>query len=154
MKTNKIRKVLIAMDYDVTSQKVAEAGYALAQAMNAETILLHVVSELPFYYSAYNYAHEFSVDIDMLADLKKSTQKFLDKAKKHLGDDDSIKTVLENGEVAETILRTATEMKADIIVMGSHSRKWLEDILIGSEAQDVLKKSHIPLLIIPTKKVY
>jgi len=153
MTTTKIKKVLIAMDYDVTSQKVAEAGYELAHAMKAETILLHVVSELPFYYSAYNYAHEFSVDIDMLADLKKSTQKFLDKAKKHLGDD-AVKTVLADGEVAETILKTAAALNADIIVMGSHSRKWLEDILMGSEAEDVLKKSRIPLLIIPTKKVY
>jgi nucleotide-binding universal stress UspA family protein len=149
MKTTKIQKVLIAMDYDETSQKVAEVGFSLAKAMNAETILLHVISEQPVYYSTYTYMRELRVDI--LGDLKKSTQEFLDKSKKYLGDD-SIKTILKEGEIAETILNTATELKADVIVMGSHSRKWLENIILGSEAEDVLKKTTIPLFIVPTKK--
>jgi nucleotide-binding universal stress UspA family protein len=149
MKTTKIQKVLIAMDYDETSQKVAEVGFSLAKAMNAETILLHVISEQPVYYSTYTYMRELRVDI--LGDLKKSTQEFLDKSKKYLGDD-SIKTILKEGEIAETILNTAKELKADVIVMGSHSRKWLENIILGSEAEDVLKKTTIPLFIVPTKK--
>jgi|ERR1035437_6830307 nucleotide-binding universal stress UspA family protein len=150
MKTINFKKVLIALDYDATSTKVAEVGFSMAQAMHAETILLHVISELPVYYSAYNYNHEFKVD--MLGDLKISTQKFLDKAKKHLGDDKSIKTVLIDGEIAATILKTAKEINADVIVMGTHSRKWLEDIIMGSEAEDVLKKTTIPLFIVPTGK--
>ena len=149
LKTNKIKKVLIAIDYDETSQKVAEQGFSMAQAMNAETILLHVISEQPVYYSTYTYMRELRVDI--LGDLKISTQKFLDKTKKYLGDD-SIKTILKEGEIAETILNTAKELKVDVIVMGSHSRKWLENIILGSEAEDVLKKTTIPLFIIPTRK--
>ena len=149
MKTKKIKRVLIALDYDASSKKVAEEGFALAQALNAETILLHVVSELPVYYSAYNYAHEFRVD--MLDDLKVSTQKFLDKVKKHLNDE-SIQTMLVDGEIADSILKSAKEMNVDLIVMGSHSRKWLENIILGSEAETVLKKTTIPLYIIPTKK--
>ena len=150
MKTTNFKKVLIALDYDASSTKVAETGFSMAQAMHAETILLHVINELPVYYSAYNYNHEFKVD--MLDDLRITTQKFLDKAKKHLGDDGSIKTVLMDGEIAETILKTGKEMNADVIVMGSHSRKWLEEIIMGSEAEDVLKKTTIPLFIVPTKK--
>jgi nucleotide-binding universal stress UspA family protein len=149
MKTTKIQKVLIAMDYDETSQKVAEVGFSMAKALHAETILLHVISEQPVYYSTYTYMRELRVDI--LGDLKKSTQAYLDKSKKYLGDD-SIKTVLKEGEIAETILNTAKELHVDIIVMGSHSRKWLENIIIGSEAEAVLKKTTIPLFIIPTKK--
>jgi len=149
MKTNKIKKVLIAMDYDVTSKKVAQEGYTLAMSMNAEAILLHVISELPVYYSESNYAHEFKVD--MLEDLKETTQKFLDKAKKQLGDD-AVQTVLKEGEVADTILKTAKEMDVDIIVMGSHSRKWLESIILGSQAEDVLENSLIPVLVVPIKK--
>ena len=149
MKTTKIQKVLIAMDYDETSQKVAEVGFSMAKAMNAETILLHVISEQSVYYSTYTYMRELRVDI--LGDLKKSTQEFLDKTKKHLGDN-LIKTILKEGEIAETILNTAKELKVDVIVMGSHSRKWLENIILGSEAEDVLKKTTIPLFIIPTRK--
>jgi len=149
MKTTKMKKVLIAMDYDETSQKVAEVGFSMAQAMHAETILLHVISEQPVYYSSYMYMRELQVDV--LGDLKKSTQKFLDKTKKYLGVE-SIQTILKEGEIAETILNTAKEMNADIIVMGSHSRKWLENIIMGSAAEDVLKTTTLPLFIVPTKK--
>lgn len=149
MKTTKIQKVLIAMDYDETSQKVAEVGFSMAKAMNAEIILLHVISEQPIYYSTYTYMRELRVDI--LGDLKKSTQIFLDKTKKYLGDE-SIKTILKEGAIAETILETAKELKVDVIVMGSHSRKWLENIIMGSEAENVLKKTILPLFIVPTKK--
>jgi len=45
-----MEKVLIAIDYDETAQKVAEEGYALAKAMNAQAILLHVLHERPNYY--------------------------------------------------------------------------------------------------------
>jgi len=148
MKKDKINKVLIALDYDVTSKKVAEEGYLLAHSMDAETILLHVISELPVYYSESNYTHEYKVDL--LGDLKITTQAFLDKAKKHLGDE-AIQTVLKEGETADTILKTAKEMDVDIIVVGSHSRKWLENI-IGSQADDVLTNSPIPVLIVPIKK--
>jgi len=149
MKTKEIQKVLIAMDYDETSKKVAEVGFSMAKALHAETILLHVISEQPVYYSTYTYMRELRVDI--LEDLKKSTQAYLDKTKKYLGDD-TIQTVLKEGDIAETILNTANELHADIIVMGSHSRKWLENIIIGSEAEAVLKRTTIPLFIIPTKK--
>jgi nucleotide-binding universal stress UspA family protein len=149
MKTDKIKKVLIALDYDATSKKVADEGYSLAQSMNAETILLHVISELPVYYSESNYNHEFKVD--MLDDLNKTTQAFLDKLKKHLGDD-AVQTVIKEGEVADTILKTIKELDADIIVLGSHTRKWLESIIQGSHSDDIITNSPIPVLIVPIKK--
>ena len=64
MKTTKIKKVLIAMDYDETSQKVAEQGFSMAQAMNAEVLLLHVISEQPAYYTDYSHISEFKVDLE------------------------------------------------------------------------------------------
>jgi nucleotide-binding universal stress UspA family protein len=149
MKTTKIKTVLIAMDYDETSKKVAEEGFEMAKAMGAKVILLHVISEQPVYYSSYAYMRELRVDFT--GDLEVSTQRYLDKTKKHLGDD-SIQTVYEFGEIAATILGTAKDLNADIIVIGSHSRKWLENIILGSQAADVLKKTTIPLYIIPTKK--
>jgi len=152
MKTKKIKKVLIAMDYDETSQRVAEQGFSMAQAMNAEVILLHVVFEQPIYYSGYTFMPELpELRVDITGSLEESTQKFLAKTKKHLGDD-TIQTVVVFGEIAASILSTAKELHADIIVIGTHSRKWLENILMGSQAADVLKKTTLPLYIIPTKK--
>ena len=50
-----MKKILIALDYDPTAQKVAETGHKLAKAMNARTILLHVISDAT-YYSSLNYS--------------------------------------------------------------------------------------------------
>lgn len=159
MKTIKLSKVLIALDYDPTAQKVAAAGYSMAKAMNAEVILLHIIAD-PVYYSSTAYSpimglvgemETFPMQLENMEGIKMVSQHFLDKFKHHLGDE-SIKTVVEEGDFAATILKTAKSTHADVIVMGSHSRKWLDNILMGSVTQEVLKQTTIPLFIIPTKK--
>nr|NQU90415.1 universal stress protein [Bacteroidota bacterium] len=159
MKTNKTGRVLIALDYDPTAQKVAEAGFLLAESMNAEVILLHVISD-PVYYSSREYSPIMgftgymemgplqSVNVDKL---KIASQQYLDNSKKHLGDE-TIQTIVKEGDCAESILNAAKEMNADIIVMGSHSRKWLENIIMGSVTEKVIHNTSVPLFIIPTKK--
>ncbi len=159
MKTNKMKKVLIALDYNPTAQKVAEVGFSLAKAMKAEVILLHVISD-PVYYSSAEYSPIMGfngfmemgqLQLDNIDSLKKASQQFLEKSKQHLGDK-TIQTLVEEGDFAESILKTAKDLHADIIVMGTHSRKWLENIVMGSVTEKVLKNTSIPLFIIPTKK--
>ena len=55
MKPKKTIKVLIALDYDPTAQKVAEKGFSLAKAMGSEVILMHVMSD-PVDYSSMEYS--------------------------------------------------------------------------------------------------
>ena len=76
----------------------------------------------------------------------------MEKAKKHLGDT-SIQIMQKEGDAAQMILESAHEIKADCIVMGSHSQKWLENILLGSVTKEVLQKTSIPMFIVPTKKI-
>lgn len=155
-----MKKILIALDYNPTAKKVAETGYALAKAMNAQTILLHVISDAT-YYSSLDYSPimgfgGFSsagiVQTDAIEEIKKVAQTYLDKSKQHLGDD-KIQTVVKNGDYGETILNTAKDLNVDIVVMGTHSRRGLEKILVGSVAEKVLHHSLIPLFIIPTKDI-
>jgi nucleotide-binding universal stress UspA family protein len=89
--------------------------------------------------------------LDSVDGLKHASLQFLDKSRQHLGDK-SIQTIVKEGEFAESILETAKELKADVIVIGSHSRKWLENIVMGSVTEKVLHHTTIPLLIVPTKK--
>jgi len=159
MKTKKMKKVLIALDYDPTSQKVAETGFSIAKAIKAEAILLHVILD-PVYYSSVDYSPIMGftgytnlnlLQLETVEGLKEASQKFLDEAKRHLGDK-TIKTLVKEGDCAETIIKTAKELNIDIIVMGSHSRRWLENILMGSVVEKVLHHNSLPLLLIPTKK--
>ena len=153
------KKILIALDYDPTAQDVAEKGYALAKSMEAEITLLHVIAD-PEYYSLsqYNPIMGFTGYVDIgplqlyvIEDLKKASQQFLNQTKKHQNDT-GIHTLIREGGFADCILETAKELKVDAIVMGSHSRRWLENIIMGNVTEKVLHHTSIPLLIIPTKK--
>jgi nucleotide-binding universal stress UspA family protein len=55
---------------------------------------------------------------------------------------------IDVGHAAETIVRFARERSFDIIVMGTHGRGGLLEILLGSVAHDVLKQSTIPVLLV------
>ena len=155
-----MKKILIALDYDPAAEKIADKGYELAKSMNAEIILLHVVSE-PLYYTSVNYSpimgYEGFNNLDMVQltnvdELKKAAQNFLNMSKQHLGDE-SIQTIVVEGEFEESIVGAAKEMNADIIVMGSHGRRGLDKLLLGSVTEQVLHKTDIPLFIIPTKNI-
>jgi nucleotide-binding universal stress UspA family protein len=156
MKTIKMKKVLIALDFDPTAQKVAETGYSLANSLGAEITLLHVIVD-PIYYSSIEsfpiigYTGSIVTPMQMLntEETKKESGLFLDSIKKHLGDV-TIHTLIKEGDFATMILKTSEEVHADIIVMGSHSRRWLEDILMGSVTKEVLHHATVPLFIIPT----
>ena len=158
MKTNKMKRVLIALDYDPTAQKVAEVGFSMAKSMKAEVILLHVITD-PVLYATSGYSPIMGfngymdvglVELESVDGLINASLQYLDKSKQHLGDK-TIKTIVKEGDFADSILETAKEVHADIIVIGSHSRKWLENIVMGSVTEKVLHSTTIPLFIIPTK---
>lgn len=159
MKTIKMEKVLIALDYNPSAQKVAETGFSLAKAMGAKVILLHVMTD-PVYYSSTEYSPIMGftgmgmspVQLESIDGLKKASQYFLDKSKHHLGDD-NIQTLVKEGDFADSILEAAKDVHADIIVVGSHSRKWLEKIVMGSVTEKVLNSTTIPIFIVPTKNM-
>ncbi|MBX3646817.1 MAG: universal stress protein [Rhodocyclaceae bacterium] len=52
------------------------------------------------------------------------------------------------GHIADTILLYASELNFDIIVMGTHGRSKLMQIILGSVANDVVKRSSIPVTLI------
>ena len=161
MKTKKMKKVLIALDYDPTSQKVAETGFSLAKTMGSEIILMHVMSD-PVDYAPMEYSPRLGfvglkdkgkLQSENIEGLENEAQQFLDKSKHHLGDN-SIQTLVKkrDGDCAESILKAAKDLHTDIIVIGSHSRRWLENIVMGSVTEKVLHHTSIPLFIVPTKK--
>jgi nucleotide-binding universal stress UspA family protein len=154
-----MKKILIALDNDLTADKVASTGAAIAKAMGAEVVLIHVIADIVYYStSAYNPIMGFTsyidigqLEVDPTDALKKASVYFLDRLKKHLNDT-SIQTEVKQGDVAESITAAAKDLHADMIVIGAHSQKWLASIIIGSVAEKVLQHTNIPILIVPTKK--
>jgi nucleotide-binding universal stress UspA family protein len=154
-----MKKILIALDYNPTAQNIAEKGYELARSMNAEVVLLHVVADYT-YYSSLDYSpilgfDQFSnlgaVQMDSVTELENAANGYLEQMKKQL-DDPSIQTLVKDGDAGNAIIEAADNLNASLIVLGSHSRKGLEKILMGSVAEKVLRQSKIPLYIIPVSE--
>lgn len=154
-----MKNVLIALDYDPTAQKIAEIGYELASALGAQVTLLHVVANEVYYSTrAYTPIMGFAgfspaepIEGEHTEYLKEAAFTYLQNSKNHLGDT-NIRTMVKEGDFADMIIETAELTDADILVLGSHSRRWLEKVVMGSVTENVMKRAKMPLLIVPTRK--
>lgn len=153
-----MKRVLIAIDYNPTAQKVAESGYSMAKAMGAEIYLVHVVTYSENYFAKgypaiMGFDGYIGVDTshsNLVESVKQSSHDFLDQVKNHLFDKD-IHVIVKEGNAAKSILEIAKELSVDMIVMGSHSQKWLAKVIMGSTTENVLNETDTSLLIVPTK---
>ena len=151
-----MKNVLIALDYGLSAQKIAEQGFELAKSMNTKVTLLHVVADESYYNAIdsaafvgfYGYDYFDTVDSDSLIN---SSLNFLENIKTHLKDS-TIETIAKQGDFATVILDTAENQNSSIIVMGTHSHNWLEKAIMGSVTESVLASTIIPLFIIPIKE--
>ncbi|WP_029033292.1 universal stress protein [Salinimicrobium terrae] len=152
-----MKKVLIAIDYNPVSQKVAEQGYELAKNLNAEVCLIHVLDDVGFYgaqfptFMGYDGYSGMGPDMNVAMEMRDIAEEFMDKAKQHLRDE-NVKTHLAEGDTAKTIISYAEEWGASLLVMGTHSHSVLEKLLLGTVAEKILEKTKIPVYLVPVKK--
>jgi len=60
--------------------------------------------------------------------------------------------LLVHGSTVEAILTEASDLDVDMIVVGSHGRGAMYQLLVGSVSEGVLHKSRVPVLVVPTHK--
>ena len=151
-----MKKIIIALDYDPSAEKVAETGYKIAKALNAEIVLLHVQAD-PAYYASGGYSPIMgftgfdipAMEMSGSTQLHAEAKRFLEEVKKHLGDE-AIQTSVVDGDVTEAIMSLVKSLDADMVVMGTHSRRGFEKLLMGNLAESVLNKITVPLVAVPT----
>lgn len=151
-----MKKVLIALDYGISAQEIAEKGYELAKGLNAKITLLHAVSDETYYSNIdsgpfmFFYGTDFfnMIDSDNLID---ASLGFLSRIKSDLKDSE-IEIEAIQGDSSRIILELANNHHFDVIVMGLNSTNWIERAVMGSVTESVLKESKIPLFIIPIKE--
>jgi len=151
-----MKKILIAIDYNPVSEKVVDAGYKLAKQLDAEITLIHVVADVAYYGIQYpNFmgyqGFDSSIDLNLATEMRNVAKNYLETVAKHLNDP-AIGTELGYGDAADAILKYASDWKADIIVLGTHSHNFLEKLLLGDVASRVLKHSKVPVFMVPIKK--
>lgn len=158
LKPSNMKKILIALDYDPSAEKIAETSYALAKSAGAKVLIVHVMAELANYIPLdYSPVMGFTgfPPVDMLQpvefeELRKGAQQFLESTREHLGDP-SIEVRVLDGDFADAILETAKEESVDLIAIGTHSRSAFEKILTGSVTKKLIHDSDIPLYLVPTR---
>jgi len=129
---------MIALDFHSSSKKVAEVGFALAKSLGAEVVLLHVKVQLVDYSLIYKTKTIGSLKLETVEELRLAAENFLKNSKHKLGEH-FVKTLVKEGDFAVSILDAAKEMAIDLIVMGSKSTRWLEEIILGRVTNKVLQ---------------
>jgi len=144
-----MKRILIALDFHPSATKIIEAGLLMAKKMEAKVTLLYVKIKLVNY--SLTYKKVGSIKLDSMADLEFAAHSFLEKSK-HKMNDNMIETIVKEGDFAEFVINTAKDMCVDMIIIGSHNAKWVEEMVMGRITNESLQQISIPLLIIPTRK--
>ncbi|MBB5638381.1 nucleotide-binding universal stress UspA family protein [Pedobacter cryoconitis] len=136
-------KILIAIDSHPSSEIVALSGLQLAKQFNSKVALVSIVD--PDGITDQDPATTRELDDMMEHNLNRSQINVIEKIFK----DFPIKSFVEQGTPYKVIIETAEKWGADIIIMGTHSRKGLPHLLLGSVAEDVIRHSKKTLIVIP-----
>lgn len=141
------KKILVPTDGSPLSDKAAKAAMEFAAVQGATVVGLSVAELYPFMLMP-----EAGVMVDManyeeIQD--KSAQQAMGKLKAMANEAGVTTEVVSTRGVHpyEEILKTATDKGCDLIWMGSHGRKGLDKLLLGSETQRVLSHATIPVMV-------
>jgi len=144
------KRILVATDGSKLSQQAVEHALYLADLTGAEVVALKVIPRYPQTY------FEGGVAL-AAAEVARIEKQWHDEgmaavnAVKSAGQLLEVKVkpmTVKSDLIAEAIIAAAKRSKCDLIVMASHGRKGIKRLLLGSETQQVLTHSHIPVLVL------
>lgn len=144
------KRILVATDGSKLSNAAVEHALRLADITGAELVALKVVPRYPQTY----FEGGVALANDEIKRIEKQWQEEamqVVNAVKAQGQKMEVKvktTTVKSDLIAEAIIAAAKRQKVDLIVMASHGRRGLKRLLLGSETQQVLTHSHIPVLVL------
>lgn len=138
--TASITRVLIAIDLSAAAGRTLATGIALARALGARVRVLHVVEPI-------RYAYVVPRAPDFTAFLAQA-RAALASLTTRLGIPES-ETVVRRGAASDAITDEVARWKADLIVVGSHGKGFVDRALIGSTTESLLDRLPSSVLIVP-----
>jgi nucleotide-binding universal stress UspA family protein len=144
------RKLLVAVDGSSASNKGLREALRLAKAERARLCILHVVDEFPAFAAMDGMAA--APGLDLVPALREGGKRILARAKA-VADKARVpaKSVLRErigGPAADRIVREARKQRADLIVLGTHGRRGVRRMVLGSDAEQVVRSSRVPVLLV------
>jgi nucleotide-binding universal stress UspA family protein len=142
-------KLLAAVDLSKASGYVIEAVHRVALATDAEVYVLHTIIPLPGIAGP---------EFNPVTEQQELSERYLDERDElnelvtQLVDADvNARALMAQGDPVKTILREAERLDAELIVVGSHGHGMMFDAMVGSVSAGVLRKSTIPVLVVPVR---
>jgi nucleotide-binding universal stress UspA family protein len=136
-----LRTILHPTDFSERSANALQLGCALARDYGARLIIVHVAAPPVAVYG------EAVLIPESTAYLKPLQRQLVQLP---VPDGVRVERRFEEGDVADQILRVATETPADLIVMGTHGRTGLGRLLMGNVAERVVRRATCPVLTVKT----
>ncbi|MEJ7587016.1 MAG: universal stress protein [Ferruginibacter sp.] len=147
MKNFEIKKILVPIDFSSNSMNALQTAVAMAKRHNADLKLLHVFDIDNTLYPEDNMGSNSNPEVAI-----KSLSRLAASVKS--GDGINCGIAYISGFISNAILQTAKSDNADIIVMGKNGNSGHRDSYAGTNSYYVVKKSHCPVLLIPSGKMY
>ncbi len=141
------KHILVPVDGSPTAQKAVEKAAGLARAFGSEVTALYVIDPYPFTGLGSDFAYG---QPEYLAAATAEASEATEAARATLAAAGvKVDTRVSEAHAAwRGILETAEALGADLIVMGSHGRRGLEKLVLGSVAQRVLAQAQVPVMVV------
>lgn len=140
-----IERVLCPVDFSEFSARAYDYAHSLARHYEATLYVLHVVRAItidPTFFSSEMIDKVYSQEA---ANAKAQIAKM---AENQAGEVVQSQIVVQMGLAADTILSFAKKQSTDLIVMGTHGRRGIDRLMMGSTTEAVLRKAHCPVLAV------
>lgn len=143
----RIKEVVVATDFSEPAATALDYGRNVARALDATLHVVHVANDL----ATAAPVSEIPMDLTKVqAQLEAEAGSSLDAL---LTDDDRRslklkKVLLTSSTPARAILTYAADIKADLIIVGTHGRGGIAELLLGSVAQKVVRSAPCPVLTV------
>jgi nucleotide-binding universal stress UspA family protein len=136
--------ILIAVDGSKYSLNAAQRGIELAEQLSASVTLLCVIDVSGIVTNAAG----GMIDAEVFTVYADEAKKIVDDIEKKYQYNKIEKLTIE-GVPTEVIWKTARSRKSDLIIMGTHGRRGLNHLFMGSVAEYVVRHSKIPVMVVP-----
>jgi nucleotide-binding universal stress UspA family protein len=138
-------RILCAVDFSDGSLAALKSAVELAQGDSRRLFILHVSEAQPVFSQWLTPDRLGEITVELQEAAKESMDELLDSAQL---EDVSVETEITNGRAFVEIIKKAREWKADLVVLGAKGMASLDQIVMGSTAERVMKESACSVLIV------
>ena len=145
-----MKNILALVDLSEVSPAVADLGATIAKGCGARLWIIHVAAPEPDLvgFDA-GPQHVRDHRAHQLRQEHRDLQALRDR---HRANGVDAESLLVQGPTTDTVLEESARLNADLLVLGSHGRGGLFKALMGSVSEALIKRSAIPVLVVPSRK--